>query len=116
VNRKIDPTRIIYRLDISRQGISLSEKVFNPADISSWYVKKDVILDSPSEGEVGYKSLDDVREGFVLMEGMVKIRGPREMGGRMGTLEFSGVINVETGEIVKIRKAILRVMGRKVED
>jgi hypothetical protein len=112
--RKIDPTRVIYRLDISRAGISRSQRVFNPADISSWYVDKDILPESTSEGEVGYKSLDDVREGYVQLDGMVKVSGPKEMGGRMGTVEFSGVVNVETGEILTIKKAILRVMGRKV--
>ena len=114
--RKIDPTRIIYRLDISREGIFRSQKTFNPADISSLYVSKDILPESTSEGEVGYKSLDDVREGYVVMEGMVKITGPRELGGRMGTVEFSGIIKVETAEIVKMKKAVLRVMGKKVID
>jgi len=57
-----------------------------------------------------------VREGYVIMEGMVKVTGPRELGGRMGTVEFSGIINVETTEIVHIRKAQLRVMGKKISD
>lgn len=114
--RKIDPTRIIYRLDISRDGISRSQRTFNPADISSLYVNKDVLPESASEGEVGYKSLDDIREGYILMEGMVKVTGPRELGGRMGTVEFSGIINVQTAEIVKMKKAVLRVMGKKVVD
>jgi hypothetical protein len=65
---------------------------------------------------VGYKSLDDVREGYIAMEGMVKVTGPREMGGRMGTVEFSGIINVETGEIVQMKKAVIRIMGKKVVD
>ena len=115
-DRKIDPTRIIYRLDISRGGISLSEKSFNPAEISSWYINRDVIPDSTSEGEVGYQSLEDVREGFVKMDGMVKIKGPREMGGRMGTVEFTGILNVDTGQVVELKKAVLRVMGRKIMD
>jgi hypothetical protein len=79
-------------------------------------VSKDVLPDATSDGEVGYKSLDDVREGYVIMEGMVKVVGPRELGGRMGTVEFSGIINVETAEIVQIRKAKLRVMGKKIND
>ena len=115
-DRKIDPSRVIFRLDISRDGISRSQKTFNPADISSWYVSKDVLPDATSDGEVGYKSLDDVREGYLIMEGMVKVIGPRELGGRMGTVEFSGIINVETAEIVQIRKAKLRVMGKKITD
>ena len=49
------------------------------------------------------------------MEGMVKVTGPRDLGGRMGTVEFAVVLNVETQEIVQMRKAILRVMGRKAE-
>ena len=114
--RKIDPTRVIYRLDISRAGISRSQRTFNPADISSFYVDKDVLPESTSEGEVGYKSLDDVREGYIVMEGMVKVTGPRELGGRMGTVEFSGIINVQTAEIVKMKRAVLRVMGKKVVD
>jgi hypothetical protein len=114
-HRKIDPTRVIYRLDISRAGISRSQRTFNPAEISSWYVDKEILPDA-ADGEVGYKSLDDVRQGFVLMEGMVKVTGPREMGGRMGTVEFAAVVNVETAEIVQMRKAVLRVMGRKIED
>lgn len=80
------------------------------------YVSKDVLPDVTSEGEVGYKSLDDVREGYVLMEGMVKVIGPRELGGRMGTVEFAGIVNVDTAEIVQIRKAKLRVMGKKITD
>ena len=115
-SRKIDPSRVIYRLDISRHGISRSQKTFNPADISSLYVSKDVLPDVASEGEVGYKSLDDVREGYVLMEGMVKVIGPRELGGRMGTVEFAGILNVETAEIVQLRRAKLRVMGKKITD
>ena len=114
--RKIDPSRVIYRIDVSRDGISRSQKTFNPADISSLYVNKDVIPDSTSEGEVGYKSLDDPREGYIIMEGMVKVIGPRELGGRMGTVEFSGVISVETAEIVHMKKATLRVMGRKITE
>ena len=113
---KIDPTRIIYRLDISRSGISRSQKTFNPADISSLYVSKDILPDPRVEGEVGYKSLDDVREGFVAMKGMVKITGPKEMGSKMGTVEFEGVINVDSGEIVVLKEAILRVMGKKILD
>jgi len=50
------------------------------------------------------------------MEGMVKITGPKELGGRMGTVEFSGLMNVETGEVKQLRKVVLRVMGRKVID
>ena len=107
---------MIYRLDISLAGVSRSQKTFNPADISSWYVNKDVLPESTVEGEVGYKSLDDVREGFILMEGMVKITGPREMGGRMGTVEFSGIVNVETADVVQMKKAVLRVMGKKIAD
>jgi hypothetical protein len=114
--RKIDPTRIIYRLDISRAGISRSQRTFNPADITSSFLNKDVLPDSKLDGEVGYKSMDDVREGFVLLEGMVKVTGPRELGGRMGTVEFAGVINVETAEIVQLRRVVLRVMGKKIED
>jgi hypothetical protein len=106
---------VIYRLDISRTGISRSQRTFNPAEISSWYVDKEILPDA-TDGEVGYKSLDDVRQGFVLIEGMVKVTGPREMGGRMGTVEFAAVVNVETAEIVQMRKAVLRVMGRKIED
>jgi hypothetical protein len=113
---KIDPTRVIYRIDISRSGISRSQRTFNPADITSWYVDKDILPDSTTEGEVGYKSLDDVREGFVLMEGMCKVTGPKELGGRMGTVEFAGIINVETAEIVQVKKVVLRVMGAKVAD
>ena len=60
--------------------------------------------------------MSDVREGFVLLEGIVKVTGPREMGGKMGTVEFAGVINVETAEIVQLRKVILRVMGKKIDD
>lgn len=116
MRRKIDPTRVIYRLDISRQGISRSQRTFNPADISSLYVSKDILPESTSEGEVGYKSLDDVREGFVLISGMVKVSGPKEMGGRMGTVEVAGVINVETAKIVDMKKATLSVMGRKIVD
>ena len=115
-HRKIDPTRVIYRLDISRQGFSRSEKTFNPADISSFYVSKSAIPGSNAEGEVGYKSLDDVREGFVAIDGMVKVTGPQELGGVMGTVEFEAVINVDTQKIVAVRKNKLRVMGRKVED
>jgi hypothetical protein len=88
---------------------------FNPADISSLYVSKDH-LPSSSEGELGYKSLDDIREGYILMEGMVKVTGPSELGGRMGTLEFAAVMNAETGEIKQMRKVVLRVMGNKVVD
>ena len=113
--RKIDPTRVIYRLDISREGISRSQRAFNPADISSFYVSKDVLPES-TEGEVGYKSLDDVREGYVSIEGMVKVTGPTEMGGRMGTVEFAGVINVETAQIKEMKRVILRVMGKKIVD
>ena len=50
------------------------------------------------------------------MEGMVKVTGPRGLGGRMGTVEFSGIIHVETAEIVQMKKAVLRVMGKKVVD
>ena len=50
------------------------------------------------------------------MEGMVKVIGPRELGGRMGTVEFAGIVNVDTAEIVQIRKAKLRVMGKKITD
>jgi hypothetical protein len=50
------------------------------------------------------------------MSGMVKVTGPREMGGRMGTVEFAAVVNVETAEIVQMRKAVLRVMGKKIAD
>ena len=52
----------------------------------------------------------------MYIEGMVKITGPNELGGRLGTVEFAGVINVETYEVVGMKKAILRVMGRKVVD
>jgi hypothetical protein len=113
--RKIDPTRVIYRLDVSRDGFSRSQRTFNPADISSLFVSKEILPDA-ADAEVGYKSLDDVREGFIVMEGMVKITGPREMGGRMGTVEFAGTVNVETGKVVQIKKSVLRVMGRKVVD
>jgi hypothetical protein len=88
---------------------------FNPADVSSLYVSKDH-LPTSTEAEVGYKSLDDIRSGFILMEGMVKVTGPKELGGRMGTVEFAGVMNVETGEVKQLRKVVLRVMGRKVID
>ena len=115
-SRKIDPSRVIYRLDISRDGISRSRKTFNPTDISSLYVNRDVLPDNTSEGEVGYKSLDDVRDGYVVMEGMVKVTGPKELGGRMGTVEFSGVINVKTAQIVQLRTSKLRVMGEKITD
>jgi len=87
---------------------------FNPADISSLYVSKDP-LPTSTDGEVGYKSLDDIRAGFILIEGMVKITGPKELGLRMGTMEFSGVMNVETGELKELRKVVLRVMGKKVD-
>src|SRR5436305_11447557 len=53
---KIDPTRVIFRLDISRDGISKSERTFNPADISALYVSKDILPDG-KDGEIGYKSL-----------------------------------------------------------
>jgi hypothetical protein len=79
-------------------------------------VSKDIIPGSTAEGVVGYKSLDDVREGFVLMEGMCKVTGPKELGGRMGTVEFAGIINVETAEIVQLKKVVLRIMGSKVAD
>jgi hypothetical protein len=102
-------------LDISCSGISRSQRTFNPADITSAFLSKDVLPDS-KEGEVGYKSMDDVREGFVLLEGMVKVTGPREMGGKMGTVEFAGVINVQTAEIVQLRKVVFRVMGKKIDD
>jgi hypothetical protein len=114
--RKIDPTRVIYQLDITRRGFSRSQKTFNPADISSFYVSRADIPDSSAEGERGYKSLDDVREGFVTIEGWVKVTGPEEFGRHMGTVEFSAVINVETQKIVLVRKNRLRVMGRKIED
>ena len=65
---------------------------------------------------MGYKSLDDVREGFVAIEGMVKVTGPQELGGHMGTVEFEAVINVDSQKIVAIRKNKLRIMGKKVED
>jgi len=102
-------------LDISRAGLSRSQRTFNPADITSSFLNKDILPDS-KDGEVGYKSMDDVREGFVLLEGIVKVTGPRELGGKMGTVEFAGVINVETAEIVQLRKVVLRVMGKKIED
>jgi hypothetical protein len=57
-----------------------------------------------------------VREGYVAIEGMVKVTGPLELGGHMGTIEFEAVINVDTRKILVIRKIKLRVMGRKVED
>ena len=50
------------------------------------------------------------------MEGMIKLTGPEELGGRMGTVEFSGLMNVETGEVKQVRKVVLRVMGKKVLD
>jgi hypothetical protein len=114
--RKIDPTRVIYRLDITRQGFSRSEKTFNPSDISSLYLSKADMPDTTADGERGYKSLDDVREGFVAIEGMVKITGPEEFGRHMGTVEFAAVINVDTQKIVLVRKNRLRVMGKTIED
>ena len=34
------------------------------------------------------------------------------MGGRMGTVEFEGLVNVETGAVLQIKKAVFRAMGK----
>jgi hypothetical protein len=107
---------VIYRLDISRQGISSSQASFKPSDIANWYIGREIARQEPPEGTLGYKEVDDMREGFVSVEGMVKIRGPQELGGQLGTIEFNAIVNSETGAVLDIKKAELRVMGKRVVD
>ena len=113
---KIDPERVIYRLDVSRQGFSKSQMSFKPTDIATWFLRQKVAKEEPTDTPFGMQEVDDIRKGFVSVQGMAKVRGPREMGGHMGTVEFKVILNCETGAVVEIKKAVLRVMGKKIGD
>ena len=89
---------------------------FKPSDIANWYISNQIARQEPPDAALGYKEFEDMREGYVSVQGMAKIKGPQELGGHMGTIEFTAILNSETGAVVDIKKAVLRVMGKKVVD
>jgi hypothetical protein len=60
-------------------------------------------------------SVEDISPGNVVIEGMIKITGPKELGGKMGTIEYVALMNIESGEVNRMKKVEFRVMGDKIK-